>query len=80
MEEETKHFLIPNCHLNGYVSVDVVPTQSCDVQVVQPAGSVSMSSAVTYNISVTPNITDVTPRRGGTAGGTLLTITGSGFT
>uniref|UniRef100_W5KUJ5 PKHD1 like 1, tandem duplicate 2 n=1 Tax=Astyanax mexicanus TaxID=7994 RepID=W5KUJ5_ASTMX len=52
---------------------------ACQVLVLNINGSANMSNGYTYRSSLTPNITDVSPRRGGTAGGTVLTITGSGF-
>ncbi|XP_062385127.1 fibrocystin-L-like [Sardina pilchardus] len=53
--------------------------QSCPVTVVNGKDSVNISDGYSYKSSLTPAITDVSPRRGGTAGGTRLTITGSGF-
>ncbi|TSK31508.1 Fibrocystin-L [Bagarius yarrelli] len=52
---------------------------SCNVVVLNRYGSASITNGFTYKSSLTPVITDVSPRRGGTAGGTLLTITGNGF-
>ncbi|KAK7898488.1 hypothetical protein WMY93_019341 [Mugilogobius chulae] len=52
---------------------------SCAVTVSNPTQTVDISSGYTYKSSLTPVISDVSPRRGGTAGGVLLTITGSGF-
>ncbi|MBN3294523.1 PKHL1 protein, partial [Polypterus senegalus] len=51
----------------------------CDVSVVNGNASVTSQQAFTYKSSLTPVITSVSPRRGGTGGGTSLTITGSGF-
>uniref|UniRef100_A0A3B4ZUN2 PKHD1 like 1 n=1 Tax=Stegastes partitus TaxID=144197 RepID=A0A3B4ZUN2_9TELE len=51
----------------------------CDISVINPLSSVNKSSAFTYRSRLTPVITEVSPRRGGTAGGTRLTISGSGF-
>ncbi|KAI7798957.1 putative fibrocystin-L, partial [Triplophysa rosa] len=53
--------------------------QVCMVSVMNGNDTVSITAGYTYRSSLTPVITDVTPRRGGTAGGTRLTITGSGF-
>ncbi|KAA0710209.1 Fibrocystin-L Polycystic kidney and hepatic disease 1-like protein 1 [Triplophysa tibetana] len=53
--------------------------QVCMVSVTNGNDTVSITTGYTYRSSLTPVITDVTPRRGGTAGGTRLTITGSGF-
>lgn len=52
---------------------------SCTVVVLNSYGSVNITNGYTYKTSLTPVITDVSPRRGGTAGGTLLTVTGYGF-
>ncbi|KAG7317211.1 hypothetical protein KOW79_019509 [Hemibagrus wyckioides] len=52
---------------------------SCTVVVLNSNGSVNITNGYTYKTSLTPVITDVSPRRGGTAGGTLLTVTGYGF-
>ncbi|KAA0710212.1 Fibrocystin-L Polycystic kidney and hepatic disease 1-like protein 1 [Triplophysa tibetana] len=53
--------------------------QVCRVSVFNGNDTVNITTGYTYRSSLTPVITDVTPRRGGTAGGTRLTITGSGF-
>ncbi|XP_036949440.1 PKHD1 like 1, tandem duplicate 1 isoform X2 [Acanthopagrus latus] len=52
---------------------------SCVVAVVNRLDAVNISNGFTYRSQLTPVITEVSPRRGGTAGGTRLTITGSGF-
>lgn len=52
---------------------------SCIVAVINPHDAVNVSNGFTYRSQLTPVITQVSPRRGGTAGGTRLTITGSGF-
>lgn len=54
-------------------------TLSCTVVVNNKLKSVNISNGFTYKSQLTPVITEVSPRRGGTAGGTNLTITGSGF-
>ncbi|XP_028646739.2 fibrocystin-L-like [Erpetoichthys calabaricus] len=54
-------------------------SQGCDVTVYNGNNLVMLSNAFTYESSLTPVVTAVTPRRGGTGGGTKLTITGSGF-
>uniref|UniRef100_A0A3P8VF56 PKHD1 like 1, tandem duplicate 2 n=1 Tax=Cynoglossus semilaevis TaxID=244447 RepID=A0A3P8VF56_CYNSE len=53
---------------------------SCVVSVVNQLDSVTLSNGFTYRSALTPVISEVSPRRGGTAGGTRLTISGSGFT
>ncbi|KAM9737277.1 LOW QUALITY PROTEIN: PKHD1 like 1, tandem duplicate 1 [Menidia menidia] len=52
---------------------------SCPVSVVNPLDAANMSGGFTYKSELTPVIREVSPRRGGTAGGTRLTIAGSGF-
>lgn len=52
---------------------------SCMVTVINQADAVNISDGFTYKSQLTPVITEVSPRRGGTAGGTRLTIAGSGF-
>ena len=37
------------------------------------------TSTIAVDSSLTPTITNVSPARGGTAGGTWVTITGSGY-
>ena len=54
-------------------------TEVCDVQVNQSSGSVTASSSFTYDKDLTPIVTSITPARGGTGGGTRITISGSGF-
>ncbi|XP_051729222.1 fibrocystin-L-like [Ctenopharyngodon idella] len=53
--------------------------RACTVIVMNGGDAVNLTNSYTYRSSLTPVITSVTPRRGGTAGGTRLTITGSGF-
>nr|XP_046273956.1 PKHD1 like 1, tandem duplicate 1 [Scatophagus argus] len=52
---------------------------SCVVAVHNQLDAVDISNGFTYKSQLTPVISDVSPRRGGTAGGTRLTIAGSGF-
>ncbi|XP_035537797.1 PKHD1 like 1, tandem duplicate 1 [Morone saxatilis] len=52
---------------------------SCTVAVINQLDAVNISNGFAYKSQLTPVITEVSPRRGGTAGGTRLTITGSGF-
>ncbi|XP_078617899.1 fibrocystin-L-like [Branchiostoma floridae x Branchiostoma japonicum] len=54
-------------------------TLACDVEVSVGTERVQQNAAYTYRSSLTPTITEVSPRRGGTAGGTTVTITGTGF-
>ncbi|XP_040210574.1 fibrocystin-L-like [Rana temporaria] len=54
-------------------------SQICNVSVINPNSAVWINNSFTYSTALTPLIYDVTPKRGGTAGGTRLTITGSLF-
>ena len=54
-------------------------TLACDVVVNQDSGNTTAAAAFTYDASITPTITGASPLRGGTGGGTLLTIDGTGF-
>uniref|UniRef100_A0A6I8N1M6 Fibrocystin-L n=1 Tax=Ornithorhynchus anatinus TaxID=9258 RepID=A0A6I8N1M6_ORNAN len=55
------------------------PQHICEVTVANGKDLSQLNAAFTYSSLLTPIITSVAPRRGGTAGGTRLTITGSGF-
>ncbi|XP_051791550.1 fibrocystin-L-like [Erpetoichthys calabaricus] len=65
--------------LKDYILTGTGLSQGCDVTVYNGNNLVTLSNAFTYTSSLTPVVTAVTPRRGGTGGGTKLTITGSGF-
>ena len=54
-------------------------TLACDIAVVQDSGTVTLAGSFTYDAALTPTITSTSPARGGTGGGTLVTITGTGF-
>ncbi|XP_078542271.1 fibrocystin-L [Lissotriton helveticus] len=54
-------------------------TEVCSVRVINGGDLATLEDAYTYRSSLTPIVNDVTPRRGGTGGGVLLTITGTGF-
>ncbi|XP_042362122.1 fibrocystin-L-like [Plectropomus leopardus] len=58
---------------------DTQSAVSCEVAVINQLDAVNISNGYTYRAQLTPVIAEVSPRRGGTAGGTRLTITGSGF-
>ncbi|XP_068431576.1 PKHD1 like 1, tandem duplicate 1 [Clinocottus analis] len=58
---------------------DTRPQVSCVVAVINPLNAVNVSDGYAYKSQLTPVIAEVSPRRGGTAGGTRLTISGSGF-
>uniref|UniRef100_A0A8C5R062 PKHD1 like 1 n=1 Tax=Leptobrachium leishanense TaxID=445787 RepID=A0A8C5R062_9ANUR len=51
----------------------------CDVRVVNENDSIQKHGAFSYSSTLTSVVDDVTPKRGGTGGGTRLTITGSKF-
>lgn len=53
--------------------------KTCDIVVTIGGVSSTITNGYTYVESVTPEITDVSPRRGGTMGGTKITITGTKF-
>ncbi|XP_050416785.2 fibrocystin-L [Patella vulgata] len=57
----------------------VTATTQCDVVATVNTITQTLSNGYTYDASLTPEITGVSPARGGTAGGTTLTITGTGF-
>jgi len=54
-------------------------TESCDVTVSQVSGASVVAGSFTYDDALTPQVTGVSPQRGGTGGGTSITITGTGF-
>ena len=49
----------------------------CDVIVTE--NGLTDRSSFTYSVSLTPNLLNVSPSRGGTGGGTLLKIMGTNF-
>ncbi|XP_049710533.1 fibrocystin-L isoform X3 [Elephas maximus indicus] len=55
------------------------PEQTCEVNVVNGKDLSQAPTPFTYNVSLTPLITEIAPKRGSTAGGTRLTVMGSGF-
>ncbi|XP_061168814.1 fibrocystin-L-like [Saccostrea echinata] len=52
---------------------------TCTVNVTNNGVTRTLRDAYTYDAALTANVTMVTPARGGTAGGTTLTIEGTGF-
>lgn len=52
---------------------------SCDVVATEGSETNTLAASYTYDSSVTPTITSVNPNYDGTAGGTSVTVTGSGF-
>ncbi|KAM9050154.1 fibrocystin-L [Megaptera novaeangliae] len=55
------------------------PKQACEVSVVNGKNSSQSMTPFIYTMSMTPFITEIAPKRGSTAGGTRLTVLGSGF-
>ena len=53
--------------------------ESCDVEVHDVFTNGTIQNGYAYDMSKTANITSVSPARGGTAGGTRLTIKGTSF-
>ncbi|XP_030597029.1 PKHD1 like 1, tandem duplicate 1 [Archocentrus centrarchus] len=74
-ETSTSTSLYCQAPLNNGTQSDV----SCVVAVINPRDAVNISNGFTYKSQLTPVISGVSPRRGSTAGGTRLTVTGSGF-
>ena len=54
-------------------------TVVCDVKALTSFSEATAGSQYSYKGSLTPEVTSVSPARGGTAGGTRITIAGSGF-
>ncbi|XP_078395885.1 PKHD1 like 1, tandem duplicate 1 [Cetorhinus maximus] len=52
---------------------------TCDVSIVNGKDSIKLPNGFTYTSALTPVVTAINPKRGGTGGGTKLTITGTGF-
>ena len=58
-------------------AINKVADSICPVVISQ--GGQTASGTFSYLLSLTPKLTSVSPLRGGTGGGTLLTITGTNF-
>lgn len=56
-----------------------ISDQTCTVDITVNGLTKSLSNSYTYNSALTPSISGVDPSRGGTGGGTTITVTGSGF-
>jgi hypothetical protein len=70
---------------SGSTIVATAPSQAAgtvDITVTTPSGAslANASDRFTYSAAAAPAVTAVTPTTGGTGGGTLVSITGSGFT
>jgi hypothetical protein len=64
------------------ITIQVPPNRdnqdnSCELKIVE--NGLNITSTFDYRASLTPTITSSSPIRGGTGGGTLLTINGRGF-
>ncbi|XP_077023612.1 fibrocystin-L [Tamandua tetradactyla] len=55
------------------------PEQACEVSVVNGKDLSQSTTPFTYAMALTPLITEIAPKRGRTAGGTRITVMGSGF-
>ena len=77
--EGFKFFLNNVIFLNPKVpaSVDKNSDKRCDLKIVENGEEITRT--FDYKVSLSPLLSSVSPMRGGTGGGTLLTITGSGF-
>ncbi len=81
----SKSCKILNANLNQIVCV--VPQSdsltsdltSCQIIVSENSKTITYSSNLNYVLSITPIVSSITPNRGGTGGGTLITINGSKF-
>ncbi|XP_004640150.1 fibrocystin-L [Octodon degus] len=60
-------------------SEGVGPDQACEVSVVNGRDSSWSTTLFTYKMALTPLVTEISPTRGSTAGGTRLSVLGSGF-
>ncbi|XP_037084616.1 fibrocystin-L-like, partial [Pollicipes pollicipes] len=61
-------------------AVQAAPAAACDVTVTLSGGQSAVAeAALTYDGALTASLTSVTPSRGGTAGGTSITVTGTGL-
>ena len=70
------HCILPP---NPNVTVGSGGSQSCDIRVTSRGVTKVLAGGYTYRDDLTPVISLVQPQRGGSAGGTHITITGSGF-
>ena len=57
----------------------MLTAQTCDVVVSINSLSKTLAGSYIYDAGLTPTISGVTPTRGGTGGGTTITVSGSGF-
>lgn len=69
LNSDTEIFAYPAAHAAGTV----------DVRVENDAGKSPTSPADLYTFNTTPKVTAISPNKGNTGGGTLVTVTGTGF-
>lgn len=67
------------CIFTFILTAPVAGTLACDVAVTENGVTKTLAGGYTYDATKTADITGVSPARGGTGGGTVLTITGTGF-
>ena len=51
----------------------------CEIKVYTEISEAISANELVYSLSLTPTVTSVNPARGGTAGGTKITVSGTGF-
>ena len=73
--------MLAQTYLNNVVTSPIVggSTLSCDVAIFSGDSHTTLAGGYLYSALVTPEVTQVHPARGGTAGGTRVTIDGVGF-
>ncbi len=78
--ESAKHVVVKNATLIETVAPPAKNAATVDVEVTSPeTGPGVMKSAFRYEATPPPSIVSVAPTKGGTAGGTELTIEGKNF-
>ena len=83
LQNETSNFVWVICHSLLKDSFMIIFSSegnlTCSVKLTSNNVTRTLTDAYTYNPALTANVTMVTPARGGTAGGTRLSIEGTGF-
>lgn len=59
--------------------ISLLAEQVCDVVVTVAGNTDTMINEYEYAAAKTPTVTSISPLKGGTAGGTTITITGTNF-
>lgn len=62
------------------LTLDISGTTPCDVTVSDGNSAATASTQYDYQDGVAPTVTSIDPARGGTGGGTTVTIYGTGLT